>query len=123
MNNKGFTLIEVIITLVMISLLTITISGIINKTLASSKEETYKIMKKNIVTASHNYINECKAKTIDCNFSYDDNNVFYAKVLEENGYFKNLKSPIDEKYLGNCLKILVTYDNGTSVIDIEDNCY
>ena len=123
MDNKGFTIVEVLTTLVIVSLLTITIGSIINSTLASGKEESYSLMKKNIITASNNYINECNAGIIECDFSYDSNNTFYVKKLEEYGYFENLESPIDGIYLGDCLLVKATYDNGASVIDLEDKCY
>ena len=123
MNNKGFTLVEVLITLIIISLLSIVIGSIINSTLAASKEESYKLMKQSIIKASSNYINECKVGIIECEFSYENNNSFYAKELEKYGYFNNLKSPIDSKYVGECLLIKVKYDNGTNIIDIEDKCY
>lgn len=123
MNNKGFTIIEVLTTLVVISLLTIIASSIINSSLAASKEEAYELMKQNIITASYNYINECNAETIACDFSYTTNNTFYARVLKEYGYFKDLESPIDGKYLGNCILIKATYDNGVATVKVEDECY
>ena len=123
MNNKGFTLVEVLTTLVIISLLVIVASNIVNSSLATNKEEAYELMKKNIITVSQNYINECNAKTINCDFSYINNNTFYAEKLREYGYFKNLQSPIDGKYLGDCILIKAIYDNGSTIIDIEDTCY
>ena len=123
MNNKGFTIIEIITTLVIISLLTIISSNIINASLASSKEEAYEMLKQSITTASLSYINECNAKTIECDFSYTSNNTFYAEKLKEYGYFKDLKSPIDGTYLGDCILIKAKYDNGITSVDIEDMCY
>ena len=80
-------------------------------------------MKQNIIKASYVYINECNSKTINCDFSYIDNNSFYAEKLKKYGYFKNLESPIDGKYLGDCILIKAVNDNGSTVIDIEDKCY
>ena len=122
MNNKGFTVIELLTTVVLISLITITISSIVGKTLAIGKEETYKIMKNNIVKASYTYINECKAGTITCDSNFKTNNTFYAKELEKYGFFNDLKSPIDGSYLGECIEIKVTYDNGSSIVELIDNC-
>jgi len=124
MSNKGFTIIEVLTTLVIISLLAIIIGGLINSTVAANKEETYKLMKNSIAKASSIYIKECTSGIIECDFSYDKNNTFYAKELKKYGYFDNLNSPIDAKNLGECLLIKATYDdNGTSIIDIIDTCY
>lgn len=52
LNNKGFTLIEVLAVVVIISLLTGIVVPNIIKTMNSSKESAYKIMVDNIVTAS-----------------------------------------------------------------------
>ena len=72
MNNKGFTLAEVLVTIVIISLLTILVGNIINSSLADTREEAYNMMKKNMITASYTYINECNAKTIECDFSENE---------------------------------------------------
>lgn len=122
MNNKGFTLAEVLITIVIISLLTILVGNIINSSLADTREEAYNMMKKNMITASYTYINECNAKTIECDFSENDN-TFYAKELKKYGYFKDLKSPIDGKDIGNCILFKVKIDDSANVIDLEDTCY
>ena len=123
MNNKGFTLIEVLCALAVVALVFAITIKTVGSTLSARKEDTYKLMKNNIVSAGYNYINECKAQTIDCDFSYEDNNAFPASVLKEMGYFSNLESPIDGRYLGDCLLVKVKYDNGIYVIDLEDKCY
>ncbi len=123
MNNKGFTLLEVLAVLVIISLITIFVLNQISSTFSVSKEETYKIMKNNIVSASYDYIKECTAGLIDCNFSFEHNNRFTARVLKENGYFKTMESPIDNKELGDCLILEATKDNGVILVDLIDTCY
>lgn len=123
MNNKGFTLIEVLGVLVLISVVMfIGIQGI-QSTLSASKEESYKIMKNNIVSVSYDYIQECSQGLIQCNFSYDEDNHFYARNLQESGYFQDLDSPIDGKDLGNCLLLEVTKNNGVVLVDLIDECY
>ena len=123
MNNKGFTLIEVLSVLIIISLIMVIAVRSINKTVSLSKEESYKIMKTNIIKVSKSYINECIAKTIECNFSFDSNNYFEAKKLKETGYFKNLTSPIDGKNLENCLIIYAKKEKGVVSIELDDKCY
>lgn len=123
MNNKGFTLIEVLGVLVVASiLLTITFRSI-HSTLSVSKEEAYKLMKNNIISASYEYIQECNQKLISCDFSFENNNQFVAEVLKESGYFKNLNSPIDGKDLGSCLLLEATNSNGVTVVNLIDDCY
>ena len=123
-NNKGFTLIETLIMVVIISLVSIFVVRNIAGTLSISKKESYKIMKNNIISSSHDYLRECSAGIIKCNIKWNDNaSSFTAKELENNGYFKNLNSPIDNKYLGNCLIINVTRNNGVYDVNIDDTCY
>ena len=123
MNNKGFTLTEVITVLVIISLIAIIATKGIGETLSISKEESYKLMKKNIITSSNNYVKECMASTITCDFSFEENNSFPVKVLQEKGYFKNMNSPIDGKDLSNCLIIEVKKENGVIISNLLDKCY
>ena len=105
MNNKGFSLPETLSVIVIISLILIITVRSFNKTVSLSKEESYKLMKKNIILSAEKYIKECDIKTIKNNFSFENNNKFPVKILKENGYFKNLNSPIDGKDLSNCLII------------------
>ena len=122
-NNKGFTLIEVLSVLSIISLVLIAVIHNFGTTVSISKEESYKIMKSNIISASNDYIQECTAGIVDCDFSFDNNNIFSAKILKEKGYFKNFKSPIDGKNLEDCLIIKATKENGVIKSSLEDKCY
>ena len=123
MNNKGFTLIEVLSVLVLISIIVTIVFTTFGTTMSASKEEAYKLMKNNIISAGYNYINECKLETIECDFSFETNNKFTAKTLQDVGLFKDLNSPIDGKNLGTCLILTATKSNGVTIIDLEDNCY
>lgn len=123
MNNKGFTLIEVLITIVIITIVITSVVTTIGTTLSASKEETYKLMKNNIVSVSYDYINECNLGSIECDFSFEAKNTFNAKVLQNAGFFNDLKSPIDGKDLSYCLILEATKSNGVTVINLVDNCY
>ncbi len=124
MNNKGFTLVEVLATLVIISIISFVILKQASSTLSITKNESYKLMKNNIISSAKDYINECNNKILNCNLNWDNNKiVFKASTLEENGYFKNLNSPIDNKNLGNCLEIEVTKNNSIIDVELHDNCY
>lgn len=123
MNNKGFTLIEVLSSLVLVSIIIYCVLISLNTTMSASKEETYKLMKNNIISLSYDYINECNLKTIECEFSFADNNQFKAIELQNTGFIKSLDSPIDGKYLGECLILKATKSNGVTVVDLIDNCY
>lgn len=123
MNNKGFTLVEIIGVLVIISIITTAIFATIHSTLSISKEEAYKVMKNNIIKVSYNYISECNQQQIKCDFSFENNNRFSANLLKSNGYFTDLNSPIDGKDLGNCLWLEATQENGVTLINLIDECY
>ena len=123
MNNRGFTLIEVVITIVIISLILTITANFISSSLALSSDETYKLMKNNIVSVSYNYVDECTNNIIDCDFDFQDNNEFKASVLKKYGYFDKLNSPIDNKDLGECLILKAFKNNGVVVVELEDNCY
>lgn len=122
-NNKGFTLIEVLSVLSIISLILIAVIHNFGTTVSISREESYKIMKSNIISASNDYINECIAGIVECDFSFENNNSFSAKVLKEKGYFKNFKSPIDGKNIEDCLIIEAKKENGVIKSNLKDNCY
>ena len=123
MNNKGFTLIEVLCVLVLTSIIIILVFTTFGTTFSATRDEAYKIMKNNLLTAGYNYVNECKLGTIKCDFSFGDNNKFTAKDLYNYGYFKELESPIDGKNLGLCLILEATKDNGVVSINLIDKCY
>lgn len=122
-NNKGFTLIELLIVVVLISIISGVAISSVGTTMSVSKKESYNIMKDNIIMAGYNYINECTLGSLECDFSFNNNNTFLAKTLQDVGFFDNLESPIDGKDLGFCLVLEATKSNGVVVVDIVDNCY
>lgn len=124
MNNKGFTLIEVLAGLVIISIVLIVVSKQIGKTLSVTKNESYTLMKNNIIKASEVYLKECMAQENKCSFEWEENKItFNAYVLKEYGYYTNFKSPIDNKELDNCLTIIATKNNGVIQSKLKDECY
>lgn len=124
MNNKGFTLPEVLVALVIISIAAVVVSKEIGKTLSVTRNESYEIMKTNIIKASDLYIKECESKINNCDITWQNNKTsFKAKILKEKGYYSNLISPIDNKELEDCLVIESEKINGVIKTKIIDNCY
>ena len=121
-NNNGFTLIEVLGVIILISIIGGLAINTVGSTVSASREEAYQIMKNNIVSAGYDYINECALGSLQCDFSYD-NNKFWAKDLQNAGFFDNLESPIDGKDLSGCLLLEVVKSNGVVVINLQDSCY
>lgn len=60
MNRKGFTLIELLAVVVLIALISVLIVPNVLDTMNKSKQKSYDILIKNIVTASWNYYFECE---------------------------------------------------------------
>lgn len=60
MNKKGFTLIELIAVIVMISLIMVIVVPNILDIVSESKETSYNTLVKNIVTSSEMYYEECE---------------------------------------------------------------
>lgn len=130
-NNKGFTLIELIATIVILALVmgisTYSISAIIK----NSKEKNYELLINNIKDAAENYYQECKYSNntgIVC--SRDDEGKLITKLesLVTYGYLKSndtdssssqkIVNPKDNKDITNC-QIQITYNAGS--IEVKAN--
>ena len=107
MNNKGFTLIEVVIVIVLVSLVLAVVTNLMADTLAASENTTYKLFKDNIVSASYNYVDECSNKIIDCDFrgfktfdtymvNFEFNDKFLTK-FDEKTFFDKIPLRIKDK--------------------------
>ena len=127
MNNKGFTLIEMLLTITMIALIVVVVSFSINSTLSISKEKSYNILKNNIINMTNMYIMECEANTINCSNDYvwnDNKTSFYANKLVLRGYSsqEELINPINEKDISNCLIVNVLVDeNKVYTVSLDDS--
>ena len=123
MNNRGFTLIEMLAVLAVIAIVSFVIIHNVSSSWSVGKEEAYKLMKNNVVSAAYTYIKECEAETILCDFSFEENNQFKAIVLQQKGYFNNLNSPIDGIDVSECLILKANKTDDVIVVDLIDNCY
>ena len=127
MNNKGFTLIEMLLTITMIALIVVVVSFSINSTLSISKEKSYNILKNNIINMTNMYIMECEANTINCSNDYvwnDNKTSFYANKLVLRGYSsqEELINPINDKDISNCLIVNVLVDeNKVYTVSLDDS--
>jgi len=132
MGNKGFTLIELIATIVVLALImsigAYSIVGIIN----GSRRKNYELLINNIKTATETYSIECKYASntgITCNNPITLGNLVIYGYLTGNGkdsltgeYI--LINPNDNNPIGDCL-ISYTYDNGKisiSAINPSGSC-
>lgn len=123
-NNKGFTLIELIATIVILALVmgisTYSISAIIK----NSKEKNYELLINNIKDAAENYYQECKYSNntgITCSTDDEGKLITTLKALVKYGYLKSndtessssqmLINPKDNVDIINC-QIKITYSGG-----------
>ena len=63
MNNKGFTLIEILAVLVLVSIVTVVVVANISSSMSLGRNEAYRLMKNNIISAGYQYIAECNQGT------------------------------------------------------------
>ena len=111
MNNKGFTLIELVATVVLLILVMGIGAFSITKIINNSKEKDYQLLIKNIKDAAEEYYLECKYGDVSddilvgCNDL--DNVSLYDLVLY--GYLTGNSKDSDNKYT------LVNPNNGESI--------
>ena len=127
MNKKGFTLVELLATIILLaivlSLSSIAIIGIIN----SSKEKNYEQLISNIKDGAEVYYQECKYSNnshISCNLNNSSYNISLGDLVRY-GYVKGNSKDGDDKFslvnsydeldISNCI-ISVEYKNGKVVV-------
>ena len=134
MNNKGFTLVELIATIVILALV-MSIGAIsVTSIIKSAKEKNYNILIDNVKSATEIYYQECRYvnnydnSPIDCSI-VDDGYVITLGKLVQYGYLKSddnstIINPLNEEDITDC-EIKIVYDNGyLKIVSISssDNC-
>lgn len=132
MNNKGFTLIELIVTISIISLLTVIMVPIVQKTSERVKYQSYKNLENLIMQATIDYlyhsaedgysIDSIKGDTDNCSEEKSCYGVYtVGEILDKNIYYTNEKD-IEEKLTvinptnGKSMRnrtFIIYYDTGT----------
>lgn len=124
MNNKGFTLIEVLCVIFLISVLFVASFLVVKDTLSITDEKAYQILKENIISQTKTYIDECDNNIINCKNDYEwkevnDNKITYINLslLKKYNYFSNdeIINPLTKKDMSSCLKIKVIKDKYSSI--------
>jgi len=124
MNNKGFSLVELIIVISLIAIVVIVVVKNSSNTVSLSEEEAYKIMQNTIINATDKYLLECDGGLLECNQEWTNNKTsINVSSLIDAGYFKTVINPIDNKDISNCLTVEVTKDNEDYKYKLNDkNC-
>ena len=109
MKNKGFTLIELIGTIVIISLIALIIIPAISNTLKEGIKDAEEQTEKSIVLAAKNYFSDNPKETC-----------VELKTLQEQGYIDyKIKSPIDNTEI-TYKKVTITKTNGKKEYEYRD---
>lgn len=137
-NNAGFTLVELLVTIILLAL----VAGIgaysITSIMEKSKEENYNILIKNIQSAAETYYQECKYSnndSISCNKANNKDNEYSISLgsLVTYGYLKGntknndntytIENPLNNQSIANC-EIIVKYENGKVTVtnNSGNNC-
>lgn len=131
LGNKGFSLVELLATIIILSLVVGIAGYSVTTIMKKSKEKDYQILVNEIKDAIELYYQECKYSSgigISCPESVDfmgnDSYSITLNVLVEYGYLKAngtdsngdsiLVNPIDKEYIGDC-SLQYMYSNGKIV--------
>lgn len=132
-NNRGFTLVELLATIVLLALVlsigSIAITSIIN----SAKDKNYKLLITNVKDGAEVYYQECKYANNSGITCRDDFTITLGELLKY-GYIKGndtdssdkyiIVNPLDEKNIGDCT-IKITYSSGevsVSAVNPSGSC-
>ncbi len=101
--KKGFTIIELVVVIVLLSLIGLFTFPSISKTLNDRKEALYNVQIENIKASADNYINKNKL------LNYNDKIVITLCQLKQEGFVDEaLKNPITGNYFPDDSKVYVT---------------
>ena len=141
LNKKGFTLVELIATIVVLALVVSISAYAITNIINSAKEKNYDLLIKNIKDASETYYQECKYSNnsgIICNYNETlQEYTVKLKDLVNYGYLKGngtednkidnkidnkmkIVNPKNNEYIGEC-SIAIKYEDGKLTIEDKTN--
>lgn len=123
LNKKGFTLVELIATIVVLALVVSISAYAITNIINSAKEKNYDLLIKNIKDASETYYQECKYSDITCNDTVTLQYLVDYGYLKGNGTKDNkmvIVNPKDNINIGEC-SIAIKYEDGKLTIEDKTN--
>lgn len=117
-NNKGFTLVELIATIVILSIIMGIGTYSITKIIKDSKEKDYELLIKEIVDATEIYYQECRFSRNDkITCPGLDGDGYYSFLDKDNNNMKN----DDEKTLTLGTLVDYGYLKGNGTVKVDDN--
>ncbi len=140
LNKKGFTLIELIAVVVLLSIITVIVVPKVMNELTLGKERAYEVVVSNILTASKQYYEECEYGDITCSITSNSveiplsiliNYGYLAGTNKDTGIGKTILNPKTKVDISKCcIKITkvvaptttkVTYQISSDVTDVTCN--
>ena len=125
-KRKGFTLVELLVTIVIVSLITVITLVSVNKVMDVTKENKNKISLKNIQTSARTYVEEFKRedKFWSVNSAADETEYACASVgmLINKGFLKKniLNTTLDGKTITRNTSVLIKRNRHTKVLSNEE---
>ena len=112
--KKGFTMIELIVTIGLITILGLVIVMNLGSNLSSKQEQQYEEFKKTLENAACIYIDRNVAKNLKKTCKNNGSCQIQMKTLLENGLIEdnNLKDPSSGNKIPDTKTITITYTNG-----------
>lgn len=108
MNKKGFTLVELIGVIILLSAVALISVPIINSTIRNTKEKAYKGQINSIIKSAKRYVTEIGPKS-ETEFDITISDLITNKLLEDDA----VKDPRDNSNMLNTVSIHVTYNSNT----------
>lgn len=120
LGNKGFTLVELMATIVLLSIIAGIASYSITTIMSNSEEKNYQLLIKEIKNAVELYYQDCKFVNNDCNSQITLGYLVTNGYLKGNGVDNNngslLVNPNTEVNISNC-SIKYSYSNGKIIVE------
>lgn len=119
LKNAGFTLVELMTVIILMSVLALIIMPVIVNNINDSKDKLYKMQLDNIKSAARTYMVK---RTLDGDFK-----IIYLRELKKEGLIeKDIKNPKTDDLFSDCLQVKVT-KNGSIyqyeiLADIPSTC-
>ena len=115
LNNKGFTLIEVLSVVAILSLLIIIVVPNVGKMIKKNNNDSYNNLKDNIIVASKVYLSDNRYNIVLEKICENDNDIINIKSIDNDGLVDS-KVPI--KYLTNSGNLSTT-NNGNIISPLD----
>ena len=108
MKNRGFTLVELLGVVAILSMLGLIIIPAITDILRDKKNDLYNVQIKNIESAANNYISE---HVFDINIDLNTSKGITLGKLKDLGYIEDIKNPLTRQSFSDDLVIIISNTN------------